>query len=335
MAKTKTDWLKEAHVLGLKLTSKDKIVDIKAAIEKANPKKHDKSHSKKDASEKKAPAKAGKHSAKQLREAKQEQERQERIAAKKKLETEDEEVHAEKKGPIPVTRPLIERRSKRYQKAAKLIEPKKAYSLNDAVDLAVKTANVRFDSALEIHVKLGVDPKQADQNVRGVVSLPHGTGKTVRVAVFAAPDDQKKAKEAGADIVGDDDFLELLKKEKLDFDVLVSTPQMMVQLGRFAKMLGPKGLMPNPKSGTVTKDVAGAVKRIKAGQLEYRVDAQGIIHAAVGKTSFGKSKLTENVRSLLGSVAQAKPSSVKGTYIEKLYITTTMGPSIPVDLSSI
>lgn len=341
MAKTKSDWLKEAKALGLKVSEKDKIADIKVSIAKANPKKHDKSHPEKtsEVSEepkgvaKKGPTKAGKHSAKATREEEEEKKRQERITTERETKAKPEE-HVDKKGPTPVTRPLIERRSKRYQEVAKLVEADKSYSLKEAVELALKTSNVKFDPSLEIHIKLGVDPKQADQNVRGVVALPHGTGKAVRVAVFATIDDQKKAKEAGADIVGEEDFLELLKKEQMDFDVLVSTPQMMAQLGRFAKMLGPKGLMPNPKSGTVTKDVAGAVKQIKAGQLEYRVDDQGIIHTAVGKLSFGASKLEDNSKVLLGSIKQSKPASVKGLFVEKIYLTTTMGPSIALDSSS-
>ena len=341
MAKTKTDWLKEAHDLGLKVTAKDKIADIKEAIEKANPKKHDKSRKSQTlkttgepkAAATKGPAKAGKHSAKHIREIEEEEARQARIKAEKEGKTTEE--HVEKKGPIPVTRPLIERRSKKYQKVAKLIESNRTYSLDEAIDLALKTSFVRFDPSLELHIALNVDPKQADQNVRGVVALPHGTGKTVRVAVFAPSDDQKKAKEAGADIVGEEDFLELLKKEQIDFDVLISTPQMMAQLGRFAKMLGPKGLMPNPKSGTVTKDVAGAVKKIKAGQLEYRVDDQGIVHTAVGKLSFGATKLSDNTKVLLASVKQSKPASIKGSFVEKMYMTTTMGPSISLDSSTI
>lgn len=341
MAKTKQDWLKEAHDLGLKLTSKDKIADIKVAIEKANPKKHDKSHKEvtletsgepKEVA-KKGPAKAGKHSAKHIREVEEEEARQKRITEQK--DSEQEAEHVEKKGPIPITRPLIERRSKRYQEVAKLVDSDKSYLLKESIELALKTSKVKFDSSLELHIKLGVDPKQADQNVRGVVALPHGTGKTVRVAVFASIDDQKKAKEAGADIVGEEDFLESLKKEQLDFDVLISTPQMMAQLGRFAKLLGPKGLMPNPKSGTVTKNVASAVKQIKAGQLEYRVDDQGIVHTAVGKLSFGAPKLEDNAKALLSSVKQAKPASVKGLYVEKIFMTTTMGPSIALDSQAV
>ena len=202
------------------------------------------------------------------------------------------------------------------------------------MDLAVKTAKLNFDPSLELHIRLNVDPKQADQNVRGVVILPHGTGKTIRVAVFANTEDQKKALAAGADIVGEEDFLELLGKEELNFDVLVSTPQLMAQLGRFAKLLGPKGLMPNPKSGTVTKDVAKAVKQLKAGQLEYRVDDQGILHVACGKISFGYEKLMENSKTLLASVKSSKPASVKGSFVENVYLTTSMGPSISVELVS-
>lgn len=330
MAKIKADWLKEAEVLGLKMTTKDKIADIKAAIEEAAPKKHDKAAAEKAVEEKEKIAKAGKRSAKAVREAEEEETKKEKIA-----DGNEDEAHDEKKGPVPVTRPLIERRSKRYQAAAKQIDSSKQYSVKEAVALAVKTAKVNFDPTLEIHATLNVDPKQADQNIRGVVVLPHGTGKKIKVAVFATADDQKMAKEAGADIVGEEDLLEQLKKEQLDFDVLVSTPQMMSQLGQFARVLGPKGLMPNPKSGTVTKDVAKAVKQLKAGQLEYRVDEQSIIHSGVGKISFGEAKLTENADTLLTSIKNSKPSSVKGPFIEKIFMTTTMGPSIKIDQNTL
>ncbi len=333
MAKTKSDWLDEAKSLGLKLTTKDKIADIKAAIEEVAPKKQSKAQVEKATEEKSATAKAGKRSAKAVREVDVEEKRQERI---EKERTDDEKTVevVEKRGPTPVTRPLIQRRSKRYREMAKLVNEEKFYELKEAVELAVKTSKLGFDSSLELHLKLNVDPKQADQNVRGVVVLPNGTGKTIRVAVFATADDQDKAKAAGADIVGEEDLLELLKKEQLDFDVLVSTPQLMAQLGRFAKLLGPKGLMPNPKSGTVTKDVAGAVQRLKAGQLEYRVDDQGIVHTACGRVSFGADKLLENAKTLLDSVKQSKPASVKGAFVDKIFITTTMGPSIKLDIST-
>ncbi len=341
MAKTKADWVKEAKDLGLKVSEKDKIADIKVAIDDINPKKHDKSHPAKtlDTSgepkevAKKGPAKAGKRSTKAMREDNEEESRQERIETERESKDEPEE-QVEKKGPVPVPRPLIERRSKRYQEVAKLVDSEKLYSLNEAVDLSLKTSNVKFDPSLELHIRLNVDPKQADQNVRGVVVLPHGTGKTVRVAVFAVSEDHAKAKEAGADIVGEEEFLELLKKEQINFDVLVSTPQMMAQLGRFAKMLGPKGLMPNPKSGTVTKDIVTTVKQIKAGQLEYRVDDQGIIHTVFGKLSFGSSKLEDNAKVLLSSIKQSKPASVKGAYVEKIYMASTMGPSMTLDSSA-
>lgn len=333
MAKTKSAWLEEAKELGLKLTPKDKIADIKVAIQEAQPKKHDKEQEAKPAEKKSTTAKAGKRSAKALKEEEAEAKRQERIEQERGEKVDPEEV-AQKRGPVPVTRPLIERRSRRYQEVAKLVDAEKLYGLKEGIELAVKTSKLNFDASLELHLKLNVDPKQADQNVRGVLVLPNGTGKTVRVAVFASADAQDKAKAAGADIVGEEDFLELLKKEEIDFDILVSTPQMMAQLGRFAKLLGPKGLMPNPKSGTVTKDVAGAVKRLKAGQLEYRVDEQGIVHTAAGKVSFGTQKLLENAEALLESVKQAKPASVKGAFVDKVFLTTTMGPSIKLDVST-
>ena len=328
MAKTKSDWLDEAKAHGLKMTSKDKIADIKLALESAQKPKKDDS----EATDKAVTAKAGKRSAKAVRETNVEDARQERISEERE-ESEDKSTEpVEKRGPAPVTRPLIERRSKRYQEVAKLVDEKRVYELKDAVELAIATSKLNFDASLELHLKLNVDPKQADQNVRGVVALPNGTGKNIRVVVFATADDQDKAKAAGADIVGEEEVLELLKNEQLDFDVLVSTPMLMAQLGRYAKLLGPKGLMPNPKSGTVTKDVASAVKRLKAGQLEYRVDEQGIIHCATGKVSFGADKLLENAKALLSSIKQSKPASVKGPFVDKIYITTTMGPSIKLDV---
>ena len=201
------------------------------------------------------------------------------------------------------------------------------------MDLALKTSTVKFDASVELHVNLGVDPKQADQNIRGIVVLPHGTGKKLRVAVLASQAEQLKAKDAGADIVGEADFIEQLKKENLNFDVLISTPQLMAQLGRFAKLLGPKGLMPNPKSGTVAKDVAKAVKEAKSGRIEFRVDRQGIVHCVIGKVSFGAPKIYENIITVIEAIKSAKPASVKVTFIEAMSLTTAMGPGIPLDVA--
>ena len=271
-------------------------------------------------------AKSGKKSKKHIEEVKAEEERQER-----KLERAKQDAEVKVKGEKPVTRPRIERRGKKYQEVAKLIEKNKAYSLNEAIELALKTSPVKFDASVEIHARLGVDPRQADQNIRATLVLPNGNGKSVRVAVFAPVDVCKVAKAAGADIAEDEEFLKQLEKGEINFDVLISTPQYMPKLGKFARLLGPKGLMPNPKAGTVTMDVEKAVKETKAGKVEYRVDKQAIVHIGVGKTSFGAEKLVENANAFFDSLKAQKPNSIKGTYVKSVFITTTMGPSIMVE----
>lgn len=272
-------------------------------------------------------AKSGKKSKKHLEEVKAEEERQAR-----KAETKAAEAAADKpKGAAPVTRPKIERRGKNYQAKAKLITKDQLYSLKDALDLAVKTSPVKFDATVEAHVRLGVDPRQADQNIRATVVLPNGNGKTVRVAVFAPLDEAKKAATAGADIAEDEEFLKRLEKGEIDFDVLISTPAYMPKLGKFARLLGPKGLMPNPKAGTVTADLEKAVKESKAGKVEYRVDKQSIIHIGLGKCSFAPEKLLENAETFFDSLKSHRPASLKGTYVKSIYITTSQGPSVPVE----
>ena len=273
-------------------------------------------------------AKSGKKSKKHIEEVKAEEERQAR-----KEETKKAEIEAEKKpkGAAPIARPRLERRGKKYQEAHKLIEKGKVYNLKDAVSLAVKTSPVKFDATLEAHVRLGVDPRQADQNIRTTIVLPNGNGKTVRVAVFAPLDEAKKALAAGADIAEDDAFLKRLEKGEINFDVLISTPAFMPKLGRFARLLGPKGLMPNPKAGTVTMDVEKAVKEAKAGKVEYRVDKQSIVHIGLGKISFGEDKLLQNANAFFDSLKSQKPTSIKGQYVKSVFITTSMGPSIAVE----
>lgn len=274
--------------------------------------------------EKETFAKSGKKSKKHLEEVKAEEERQAR-----KVERAAAEAAGDKpKGAAPVTRPRIERRGKKYQEAFKQVEKGKTYSLKDAIELAIKTSPVKFDATLEIHARLGVDPRQADQNIRTTLVLPHGNGKTVRVAVFAPADVCKAAKAAGADIAEDEEFLKQLEKGVTDFDVLISTPQYMPKLGKFARVLGPKGLMPNPKAGTVTMDVEKAVKESKAGKVEYRVDKQAIVHIGVGKVSFGTEKLLDNANAFFDSLKSQKPNSLKGSYVKSVFIATTMGPSI-------
>ena len=211
------------------------------------------------------------------------------------------------------------------------VEKGKAYSLEEAIKLAIETSPVKFDATLEMHFRLGVDPRQADQNIRATVTLPAGTGKDVRVAVFAPLDLAKAAKAAGADIAEDEEFTKRLDKEQLDFDVLIATPQYMPKLGKYARLLGPKGLMPNPKAGTVTTDIEKAVKEAKAGKIEYRVDKQAIVHVGLGKVSFGADKLMENVNAFVESLKSQKPASIKGQYVKSVYVSTTMGPSIMVE----
>lgn len=272
-------------------------------------------------------AKSGKKSKKHIEEVKAEEERQARKAERKA----EDEAPKKPKGAAPVTRPKIERRGRKYQEAAKLVEKGKTYALKDAVELAIKTNPAKFDASVEIHAKLGVDPRQADQNIRTTLVLPNGNGKEVRVAVFAPEDVCKKAKAAGADIAEDEEFLKKLEKGEINFDVLISTPQYMPKLGKFARVLGPKGLMPNPKAGTVTMDVEKAVKEAKAGKVEYRVDKQSIVHIGIGKVSFGANKIEENANAFFDSLKGQKPASLKGTYVKSVYITTTMGPSIEIE----
>ena len=268
-------------------------------------------------------AKSGKKSKKHIEEVKAEEERQAR-----KAERAAADAVEKPKGEKPVTRPKIERRGRKYQEAYKLVEKGKAYTLKDAIELAIKTSPVKFDASVEAHVRLGVDPRQADQNIRTTIVLPNGNGKTVRVAVFAPLDVCKAAKAAGADIAEDEEFLKQLEKGVINFDVLISTPQYMPKLGKYARLLGPKGLMPNPKAGTVTMDVEKAVKESKAGKVEYRVDKQAIVHIGLGKVSFGADKLMENATAFFESLKAQKPSSLKGSYVKSVFITTTMGPSI-------
>lgn len=272
-------------------------------------------------------AKSGKKSKKHIEEVKAEEERQARKAETKALE----EAGEKPKGAAPIVRPKIERRGKKYQEKAKLVEKGKVYSLADALKLAAETNPSKFDATVEAHLRLGVDPRQADQNIRATVVLPHGNGKTVRVAVFAPLDEAKKAAAAGADIAEDEEFLKRLEKGEIDFDVLISTPAYMPKLGKFARLLGPKGLMPNPKAGTVTADIEKAVKESKAGKVEYRVDKQAIIHIGLGKTSFGQDKLLENANTFLDSLKSHRPASLKGSYVKSFFVTTSQGPSIEVE----
>ncbi|SDF85096.1 50S ribosomal protein L1 [Sporolituus thermophilus] len=219
---------------------------------------------------------------------------------------------------------------KKYQEAAKLIERGKLYDPEEAVELVKKTASAKFDETVEVAVKLGVDPKHADQQVRGAVVLPYGTGKTKRVLVFAKGEKAKEAEEAGADFVGAEDVVAKIQEGWTDFDVAVATPDMMGMVGRLGKILGPKGLMPNPKVGTVTMDVARAVKEIKAGKIEYRTDKAGNIHAPIGKVSFDNEKLLKNFYTLIDTLIRVKPAAAKGQYLRSITLSTTMGPGVKV-----
>jgi large subunit ribosomal protein L1 len=225
---------------------------------------------------------------------------------------------------------------KKFKAVAALVDAMKPYGLDEAVELAKKTARTKFDETVDLAVNLGVDPKQADQMVRGTVVLPHGTGKKVKVLVFAKEEKEKVAREAGADYVGAEDLAEKIQKEGwTDFDTVVATPDIMGLVGRLGKVLGPRGLMPNPKTGTVTFDVARAVKEIRAGKVEYRVEKAGIVHVPVGKVSFDESKLADNAKAVLESILKAKPSSSKGKYLKNVTISTTMGPGIKMDTAAI
>ena len=220
---------------------------------------------------------------------------------------------------------------KKYIESAKLIESSKLYDPDEAVKLALQTAKTKFDETMEISVRLGVDPRQADQQVRGAVVLPHGTGKKVRVLVFAKGEQAKAAEEAGADYVGAEELVAKIQGENwFDFDVVVATPNMMGVVGRLGRVLGPKGLMPNPKSGTVTMDVAKAINEIKAGKVEYRLDKQAIIHCPIGKKSFTAEQLTANLNALMGAINRAKPAAAKGIYLRSVVLSSTMGPGIKV-----
>ena len=223
-------------------------------------------------------------------------------------------------------------RGKKYKDSAKLVDRSTQYEVPAAMDLVVKTASAKFDETVEVHIKLGVDSRHADQQVRGAIVLPHGTGKTVRVLVFAKGDKADAAREAGADFVGDMDMVEKIQKENwFDFDVVVASPDMMGVVGRLGKLLGPKGLMPSPKAGTVTPDVAKAVKEVKAGKVEYRLDKTNIIHCPIGKVSFGADKLYENYSALIGAIIKAKPAAAKGQYIKSCVAAATMGPGVKMN----
>ena len=226
------------------------------------------------------------------------------------------------------------KKGKKYVEAAKLVDRTQTYSVQEAIELVKKTNTTKFDATVEVAFRLGVDPKKADQQIRGAVVLPNGTGKTQRVLVFAKGEKAKEAEAAGADYVGDADYINKIQQGWFDFDVVVATPDMMGEVGKLGRVLGPKGLMPNPKTGTVTFDVQKAVNEIKAGKVEYRVDKAGNIHVPIGKVSFEESKLVENFTTIFETMVKAKPAAAKGTYMKNVAVTSTMGPGIKVDTAS-
>jgi large subunit ribosomal protein L1 len=329
MAK-KADLLAQAKDLGLEVSEKNTIAQIEAAISSADAPVAPVEVTEVATEEKEVTAKAGKRSAKAIAEVEAKVEKEARKEAGDTTPIDGEEAIV-KKGPKPVTRPMIERRGKSYRKVAEQVEKDTFYNLEQALELAAKTNPSKFDASVEVHVRLTVDPRQADQNIRATVSLPNGTGKTIKVAVFAPEADHAAAKTAGADIVGDETFLAQLDKETIDFDVLIATPQYMPRLGKYARLLGPRGLMPNPKAGTVATDVAKAVSEAKAGKVEYRVDKQAIVHLSIGKVSFGATKLTENARAFFDSLISQKPTGLKAGYVKSISISTSQGPGIKVE----
>ncbi|MCA9325668.1 50S ribosomal protein L1 [Candidatus Saccharibacteria bacterium] len=321
MAK-KAELLEQAHKLKLDVSSKNTIAEIEAALQAAGAEPE----AEKPTDTTKPTAKAGKRSTKGIAEAEAKAEKIEHQQHR------DEEVAQEAEKPkkaVKPTRSRLERRAKGYRKAAEQIEADKVYQLKPALELATKTSTVKFDATVELHVNLNVDPRHADQNIRDNLVLPSGTGKTVRIAVFS--DDTVK----GADVSGVEVITQALEKGTIDFDILIATPTNMPKLGKYARLLGPRGLMPNPKSGTVTTDLDKAVTEAKAGRVEYRVDSTGIVHLGIGKVSFGADKLVANAEAVFASLKANKPTSVKGAYVKAIHLTTTMGPSIPVELTSV
>lgn len=228
----------------------------------------------------------------------------------------------------------MKRRGKNYQEAVKLVDNSKSYDIQEAISLLKEVSKAKFDETVEVAFRLGVDPKKADENIRGAVVLPHGTGKTQRVLVFAKGEKAKEAEDAGADYIGDADVIAKINDGWFDFDVVVATPDMMAEVGKLGRVLGPKGLMPNPKTGTVTFEVEKAVSEIKAGKVEYRVDKSSNLHVPIGKVSFENDKLVENFQTIVETIVKVKPQSSKGTYVRNVSVTSTMGPGIKVDVSS-
>ncbi|HET8991532.1 MAG TPA: 50S ribosomal protein L1 [Candidatus Saccharimonadales bacterium] len=320
MAKTKSELIEEAASKGLQVSSKTTIKEIEAALASSN------NETNSTGADDKSQAKAGKRSAKAQAEAKAKEAKQER---KRSPDTEEAKTSAVQKP----ARSRAERRGKLYKKSMEKLDPAKYYTLAEAIQLAKETSFVKFDATVELHINLAVDPRHADQNVRDNLVLPNGTGKTIRVAALS--DDEAAAKAAGADLFNADQIFGSLDKGNIDFDILIASPSQMPKLGKYARTLGPRGLMPNPKSGTVSNDINKAVSEAKAGRIEYRVDSTGIVHVGVGKVSFDDAKLNENIEAVFTSIKANKPASVKGSYIKAIHLSTTMGPSLSVELSAL
>lgn len=330
MAK-KAELLEQATKLGLEVTEKNTIAEIEAAIANASEVSNGtpeesapvESEASGEGKEEVKTAKAGKRSAKAIKEA-------EALEAKEARKAGNAEAEEAKKPAKNPTRSRLERAGKKLRKASEQVEKDKLYAIKDAIELATKTSTTKFDATVELHINLNVDPRQADQNIRDNVVLPSGTGKTVRVAALVEADDEAAAKKASADIVGHEDLLKQIEKGVIAFDILIATPKLMPKLGKYARTLGPKGLMPNPKSGTVTTEVAKAIEQAKAGRVEYRVDSTGIVHLGVGKVSFGADKLMANTQAVFDSIKANKPTSIKGSYVKAITVSSTMGPGIKV-----
>jgi large subunit ribosomal protein L1 len=312
MAKAKTEEVKEVR----KAKSKDK-AELSEVSTETEPQ---------EAEAKVVTKKAGPKSAKAVQAAEKEAERKEK--ATEKIDQPAAKAKPQKANPLKA-------HGKKYRQLAEQVDKSKAYELSEAIELARKTSPVKFDASVEIHVNLGVDPRQADQMVRASVVLPAGTGKSLRVAVLAPSTEQAKAKTAGADVVGEDDLVKQIEAGKIDFDILIATPGVMAKLGKLAKVLGPKGLMPNPKSGTVTTAVAEAVKAAKTGRVEFRIDKQSIVHQSIGKVSFASADLEQNLIAFVNALMGAKPAAAKGTYVKRMNLTTSMGPGIRLNHSQV
>ncbi len=325
MPVSKQQLINDAKKLGLVVEPSMKMADLRLMIKAATDKKPAKETPEvKSENIEDTVAKAGKRSAKAIKGAVDQ--------AAKKIKTEELKTAQAKPAQKPI-RSKLERRSKGYKKAAAKLEANKLYALDEAISLAKTTSPVKFDASVELHINLSVDPRQADQNIRDIVVLPAGNGKTLRIATLS--DDPKTAQAAGADLAGGDELIAQIDKGVIDFDILIATPNFMPKLGKYARVLGPKGLMPNPKSGTVTNDIKKAITDAKGGRVEYRVDSAGIVHLAIGKVSFETTGLKDNVMAIITSIRANKPSSVKSNYFKAVYLTNTMGPSINVDLASL